>query len=140
MIDYLIDVGRSFRVADFLDITIIFLLTYAALIWFKKTASRFVLIGISILGLTYVIARSFQLYLTVFILQGFFAIFLIAMIIIFQEDLRRFLERVAMWGVFRKRRFSVSSHQDMDILTLAVTNLVRRRFGALIVLKGNEHL
>lgn len=140
MMNYLIDVGRSFRVADFLDITIIFLLTYAALIWFKKTASRFVLIGISILGLTYVIARSFQLYLTVFILQGFFAIFLIAMIIIFQEDLRRFLERVAMWGVFRKRRFSVSSHQDMDILTLAVTNLVRRRFGALIVLKGNEHL
>lgn len=140
MVDYLIDIGRSFRVADFFDITIIFILTYAVLIWFKKTASRFVLIGIGILGSIFILARSFQLYLTVFVLQGFFAILLVAMVIIFQEDLRRLFERLAMWGLIRKKWFSVSLHHDIDILTSAVTNLVRRRFGALIVLKGNEHL
>jgi diadenylate cyclase len=140
MINYLIDLARSFRVVDFFDITVISILTYVVLIWFKKTASRFVLIGISILGLIYIFAHLFQMYLTVFVLQGFFAILLIAMVIIFQEDLRRFFERLAMWGVIRKKRSSVSSHKDIDVLTLTATNLARRRFGALIVLKGNDPL
>lgn len=140
MINYLIDLARSLRVADFFDIAVISILTYTVLIWFKKTASRFVLIGISILGLIYILARLFQMYLTVFVLQGFFAILLIAMVIIFQEDLRRFFERLAMWGVIRKKRFLVSPHQDIDTLILAVTNLARKRFGALIVLKGDDPL
>lgn len=138
--NYLIDIGRSFRVADLLDIILIFILIYAVLIWFKKTASRFVLLGISILGLVYILARLFQLYLTVFVLQGFFAILLIAMVIIFQEDLRRFFERVAMWGVIRKKRFPLSPHKDIDVLTLTARDLGRKRVGALMVLKGNDYL
>jgi diadenylate cyclase len=138
--NYLIDIGRSFRVADLLDIILIFILIYAVLIWFKKTASRFVLLGISILGLVYILARLFQLYLTVFVLQGFFAILLIAMVIIFQEDLRRFFERVAMWGVIRKKRFPPSPHKDIDVLTLTARDLARKRVGALMVLKGNDYL
>jgi len=62
------------------------------------------------------------------------------MVIIFQEDLRRFFERLAMWGVMKKRWYSVSPHKEIDLVTLAVTNLARKRFGALIVLKGNDPL
>lgn len=141
MINHLIDISTSFRLADFFDIAIISILSYVVLIWFKKTASRFVLIGIGILALIYILARFFQLYLTVFVLQGFFAILLIAMVIIFQEDLRRFFERVAIWGVMRKKELWVSPHQqNIEALTLAVNNLARKRVGALIVLKGNDPL
>jgi len=140
MVNYLIDIARNFRVADFFDISIISILTYAVLIWFRRTASRFVLIGISILGMVYVLARIFELYLTVFVFQGFFAVLLIALIIIFQEDLRLFFERLARWGSMRKRWSSVSSREHINVLTQTVTNLALKRFGALIVLKGTDHL
>jgi len=55
MMHYLMEIGRSFRAADLLDIFIIFALIYVVLVWFKRTASRFVLIGISILGLIYIL-------------------------------------------------------------------------------------
>jgi len=140
MMHYLMEIGRSFRAADLLDIFIIFALIYVVLVWFKRTASRFVLIGISILGLIYILARFFGLYLTVFILQGFFAILVIALVIIFQEDLRRFFERVATWGIIRKKRVPLSPHKDISVLAQTVRDLVQEKVGALIVLKGNDYL
>jgi len=140
MINYLMDVARNFRVADFFDIAIISILAYAVLIWFRRTASRFVLIGISILGLVYILARVFDLYLTVFVFQGFFAVLVIVLIIIFQEDIRLFFERLASWGGIRKKWSSVSSREHIDVLTQTVTDLAHKRFGALIVLTGTDHL
>jgi diadenylate cyclase len=140
MVNYLIDVAHNFRVADFFDIAIISILAYAVLIWFRRTASRFVLIGISILGLVYILARVFDLYLTVFVFQGFFAVLVIVLIIIFQEDIRLFFERLASWRGIRKRWPSVSSREHIDVLTQTVTDLAHKRFGALIVLTGADHL
>ena len=102
VLNYFRNVVQSFRVADFFDIAIITTLTYAVLIWFRRATSRFVLIGISIIGLVYILARVFDLYLTVFVFQGFFAVLLIVLIIIFQEDIRLFFERLARWGGMRK--------------------------------------
>ena len=140
MVNYLIDIAGNFRAADFFDISIISVLTYAVLIWFRRTASRFVLIGISILGSVYILARVFDLYLTVFVFQGFFAVLVIVLIIIFQEDLRLFFERLASWGSIRKKWSSVSSREHIDVLTQTVTDLAHKRFGALIVLTGADHL
>jgi hypothetical protein len=69
---------------------IIAAMIFALLMWFKTRASRFVLIGILLLGGVYLLARFFQLYLTLIVLQGFFAILLFVLVVIFQEDLRGF--------------------------------------------------
>jgi hypothetical protein len=60
---------EGFRVQDLFDIVIITTLIYVILIWFKDTASRFVFAGISLLGLVYILARVFHLYLTSLVLQ-----------------------------------------------------------------------
>jgi len=138
--NHLIDLVNVFRIADLFDIAIIAILTYVILAWFKKTTSRFVLIGIIIFGLIYTVARFFNMYLTEYVFQGFFAILLIAMVIIFQEDLRRFFERLAMWSIFKKEKSVVSTHPHVDIIVNAVSSLAQKRQGALIVLKGDEYL
>src|SRR5665648_1175084 len=94
---HLLQFINTIRIPDLLDIAIVAIFSYITLIWFKKTASRFVLIGIFILALIYAVARIFHLYITEYVLRGFFAILVIALIIIFQEDLRRFFERLATW-------------------------------------------
>lgn len=128
------------RISDLLDIAIIAVFAYIALMWFKKTASRFVLIGIFILGAIYAVARVFHLYLTESALQGFFAILAIALIIIFQEDIRRFFERLATWRFIRKDTFETSPLQNAEIINLAVTRLIQNRRGALLVLKRDDFL
>ena len=61
-------VAGNLRIQDVLDMIIISLMIYALLVWFKDRASRFVLMGISLVGAIYVTARFFQLYLTTVVL------------------------------------------------------------------------
>jgi diadenylate cyclase len=137
---YLLQLIQNIRISDLFDIAIITILSYVILVWFKKTASRFVLIGIVILAIIYAMARIFHLYLTEYVLQGFFAILIIALIVIFQEDLRRFFERLATWKIVRKIPIGTSPHHDAALISRAIAKIIQKRRGALIVLKGDDLL
>ncbi|MBN1664207.1 MAG: hypothetical protein JW943_11450 [Deltaproteobacteria bacterium] len=141
MTDQLLGMLQSIRFQDIFDIAIIAVMVFAILTWFKDRASRFVLIGISLLGIVYLIARFFQLYLTTIALQGFFAILLFVLVVIFQEDLRRFFERLAVWGVFRKKIYDASSRQlSAEIIAGTAAGFARKRIGALMVIQGDDPL
>ncbi len=132
---------KSIRLPDILDMAIIALMIFALLTWFKTRASRFVLIGIILLGCVYMAARFFQLYLTTIVLQGFFAILLFVLVVIFQEDLRGFFERLAMLGNIGKRNVPLSDLEKMaGIIAQTASNLAKKRVGALIVLAGKDPL
>ncbi len=131
----------NIRVQDILDIAIISVMISALLIWFKDRASRFVFLGITLLGAIYLLARFFQLYLTTLVLQAFFAILLFVLVVIFQEDLRRFFERLALLGRFRKRLFAVTAfNESAEIIAQTAADLARKKIGALIVLQGEDPL
>ncbi|PKN51280.1 MAG: hypothetical protein CVU55_12670 [Deltaproteobacteria bacterium HGW-Deltaproteobacteria-13] len=132
---------KSIRVQDILDVTIIALMIFALLTWFKTRASRFVLIGITLLGGVYLAARFFQLYLTTIVLQGFFAISLFVLVVIFQEDLRGFFERLAILGTIGKKFPSLSGLKGTaEIISQTAANLAKKKVGALIVLQGTDPL
>jgi len=88
---------HTVRIQDIFDIILIAVMIYGLLLWFKKTASRLVLVGIFLLGIVYLMSRFFQLYMTAMILQSVFAVLIFALVVIFQEELRRFFERLALW-------------------------------------------
>ncbi|MGA2331367.1 MAG: diadenylate cyclase [Syntrophales bacterium] len=141
MIDSVWSMLQSLRIQDILDIAIISIAISFLLIWIKDRASRFVFIGISLLGFIYVIAKFFQLYLTTVVLQGFFAILLFVLVVIFQEDLRRFFERLAILGIIRKKIQRTTSHgQTSEIIAQTVADLARKHIGALIVIQGSDPL
>ena len=132
---------QNFRLQDVFDIVIIAGMIAILLIWFKDRASRFVFSGVVLLGFLYGAARFFHLYLTTVILQGFFGILAFALVVIFQEDLRRFLERLALWGRLRKPwREPVAHEETAEILALTAASLARNHIGALIVLTGSDPL
>jgi uncharacterized protein (TIGR00159 family) len=141
LIDSILIFIKSVRIQDILDIVIIAVMIFALLTWFKTRASRFVLIGIILLGVIYVAARFFQLYLTTIVLQGFFAILLFVLVVIFQEDLRGFFERLAMLGDIRKIIKPLSALEGTaEIIAQAAVNLAKKNIGALIVLQGDDPL
>lgn len=131
---------NSFRVLDLLDILLIGFAFYGLLVWFRKTRSRLVLAGIGLLGIVYFISRWLQLYMTAVLLQSLFAVIIFAFIVLFQEELRRFFERLALWGGFRKKAPAFSSEHVIEVLAQTAANLTRRKIGALIVLQGADPL
>jgi diadenylate cyclase len=142
-IDNLWGIIQAFRIQDLFDILIISTLIYVVLIWFKDTASRFVFAGISLLGVVYIFARLFHLYLTSLVLQGFFAILLIALVVIFQEDIRRFFEKLAIWGSMRKAKKETGDQKwpvDIEVLVESISDLAARKIGAIIVIHGRDPL
>ncbi len=122
---------------DIIDIAFVTSLLYTAIIWFKRTRATLVFVGIFILGAIYIFARQLDLQLTTYILQGFFAIFLIIIVVIFQEELRQIFERIALWGLGRKNTHAVQS-EAVDIIVGTLSDLAKERIGALIVLPGSQ--
>jgi uncharacterized protein (TIGR00159 family) len=132
---------KSIRIQDVLDVAIIAAMIFALLMWFKTRASRYVLVGILLLGGVYLAARFFQLYLTVIVLQGFFAILLFVLVVIFQEDLRGFFERLALLGNLRKEVRPLSDlEKAAGVIAESAGNLAKKRIGALIIIQGADPL
>ena len=122
---------------DIIDIAFVTSLLYTAIVWFKRTRATLVFVGIFILGAIYIFARQLDLQLTSYILQGFFAIFLIIIVVIFQEELRQIFERIALWGLGRKDTHAVQS-EAVDIIVGTLADFAKERIGALIVLPGSQ--
>ena len=142
MNDMIFSFINSFRVQDFFDILIITSLIYVILIWFKNAASRLVFVGISLLGGIYIIARLFNLYLTTLVLQGFFTTFIIALVVIFQEDIRRFFERLASWRTIGQshKKTNAVHESTIEVVIESAADLASKRTGALIIMQGQDPL
>lgn len=129
-----------------LDILIVTLMIYAFLAAVKRTRrSGLIFTGVIIIGAIYLIARRFNLLLTFALLQGFFAVFLVALVVIFQEDLRYFFERVALWWLERRlplyeRKSIRLPRREVEILARTLGDLAREKIGALVVIRGRDSI
>src|SRR5688572_229367 len=123
-------------IPDIIDILFVAVLLYTATAFLKQTRAAFIIRGIFILAAIYILARYLDLQLTAWIFQGFFAIFLIIIVVIFQEELRQIFERIAVWSLTRD---DPSLRSDAaDILIGTVADLAKDKIGALIVIEGKD--
>lgn len=127
-----------------IDIAVVTLVIYAFLIAIKRTRrSGLIFVGILIVSLIYLLAQKLKLVLTVALLQGFFAIIVVVLVVIFQEDLRYFFERVGLWWRERslpgyKRHARRLPRREVEVLARTLGDLARARIGALVVLRGHD--
>jgi uncharacterized protein (TIGR00159 family) len=126
-------------IADIIDILVVAVLLYTATAFLKQTRAAFIIRGIFILAAIYILARYLDLQLTAWIFQGFFAIFLIIIVVIFQEELRQIFERIAVWSLAPKGIRPLRSN-TADVLVKTVDDLAKDKIGALIVIEGKDPL
>jgi diadenylate cyclase len=124
-------------IPDIIDILFVAVLLYTATAFLKQTRAAFIIRGIFILAAIYILARYLDLQLTAWIFQGFFAIFLIIIVVIFQEELRQIFERIAVWSLAPKGDRSLRSN-TADVLVGTVADLAKDKIGALIVVEGKD--
>lgn len=133
------ELSQSFRIVDAIDILLVSAFLYAAFVWFQQAASRGVLVGVASLALVYFLARSLDMYLTSLAFHTTFAVLLFILVVVFQEDLRRLLERVASFRSLQPEA-DLQGTVDLDALVELVFCMAASRTGALIVLKRKEPL
>ena len=101
MLDLVLAQVRELHLADLLDIVLVTTFVYSAITLLRHTQARLVAGGIVVLMTLFIAAQALDLRLTTWLLQGFFAVFLIILVVIFQEELRQLFERLALWGLRR---------------------------------------
>ena len=121
-----------------LDIAVMTAVLYAAWLALRRSPSLLAVRGAVILGGLYLVARQFNLALTAAALEVFFVVLALAAVVVFREELRRLVERVARLG--RQRKASAGGKQGdiVSVLVSTLPELARARVGALVVLVGSE--
>ena len=124
---------------EILDIALVAFFAYVLIISMKRAKAGMALVGILMVGGVYLAAREIGLQLTAWILQGFFAVILIMLVVLFQRDLRQLFERIAVWGLRRNSGLSTSG-ETVLCLVETLSTLARHKHGALVVLPGKDPL
>lgn len=85
---------KTFRIADVLDIAILTYVIYKGIMIVKETRAQQLVKGLLLLGAVFLAAKLFKLGALEFLLKNLFSIGAIALIIVFQPELRRVLDKV----------------------------------------------
>lgn len=134
------DFFMNVRIADFVDVVLISVFLYLILNWARQSASRQTIISIASLFALYVLARVTEMYLTELLIEGLFAVILIGMVVVFQSDIRRVVERIGSWSIFLGSNHATTDNRTANIITEAVVKMAENKTGALLVVKGKENL
>lgn len=128
-----------------LDILIVAIIMYGVLMLFKGTSAFSVLYGIVLLMAAVLVVSSIpELIVLNWVLGNALPILSIAVLILFQPELRRAMERIGRVGVWINRPFAapgaVGVSNPIDEICQAAKRLAERRYGALIVLERETGL
>lgn len=136
----------SFSISDAFDIFLLALTFFFVFRFFRGKKGGAVLIGISVCIVVWFLSTTFNLDGLSFIFAKVFEIGAIALIVIFQPEIRDVLERIgtgSFIGVLNfgdQRKKQQVYYTAVDNICSAVTDLSRTKTGALIVLTRNTSL
>ncbi|MCU7489971.1 MAG: diadenylate cyclase CdaA [Bacteroidota bacterium] len=132
------DLIKNIRFVDLLDIGIVSFFLYTFINWFRKSASRRLLIAVTIFIVVYLLARILGLYLTEMLIKIVIGVILIAAILLFQSDIRRLIDLIGTWGGLRGSKRTGILNTTVDTIISACSKMAERRTGALIAIRGRE--
>ncbi len=123
---------------DFVDVLAVAFVIYNLLLLIRGTRAVQILLGLSFLAFVYWLARLFELPTLEKILESLLIVLPFAVIVLFQQEIRRALANFGRNPLFLARQQHVE--QTFGEIVLAATALAARRIGALIVVERAQGL
>lgn len=141
----------SIQWIDVIDILLVALLIYYLYQLIKGTAALNIFFGIITIYILYLVVDALQMKLLSKILGQFIGVGVLAMVVVFQQEIRRFLLLVGATWLNSRFRFlkrmvpkqlvgSYTQNPDTKELELALNDLLKSQTGALIVILKNSEL
>ncbi|HHV46504.1 MAG TPA: TIGR00159 family protein [Tissierellia bacterium] len=142
-LQYLKDLFLNIRVRDIFDILIVAMAFYKLFMLIRETRAEQLIKGIFILFALTKVSEWLELYTLNFILDTAMTVGVIAILIVFQPELRRALEYIGRSRFFTRSFLEIKSEslkEVFDEIVDAVASLSRQKIGALIVIERETGL
>ena len=139
----------NFNVLDIIDIILVAFLLYYVYKVIKGTVAINIFFGIVIFYLFYLLVDVLQMRMLSNILGGFMSVGIIALIVVFQPEIRKFLLMIGSTNLSKSgslmKRFNFIKAQpnntsDAEVIVKACTKMGSTKTGALIVIERNNNL
>jgi diadenylate cyclase len=124
---------------DTVDIALVYYLFYRLLLLIKGTRAFQMLIGIGLIVLVLIASQLLEFYTLDWIIHSFWSQIVLAVVILFQPEIRRTLARFGERHLFRSLS-SMESSKFIDETVKAAVSMANKRIGALIVLERDTDL
>lgn len=151
MINLFIPLFISIRWIDVVDILLVATLIYQLYYIVKGTVAINIFIGIILFYLLWLVVKALDMPLFGSILSKFIDVGFIALLIVFQQELRRFLLFIGTSDIFRKGKLSKNLFDfkwqtkqaqllDINAILKSCKNMSETKTGAIIIITKNNEL
>ena len=142
----------SFGITDAVDIVLVAIMLYQLYKMVKGTAAVNVFIGLALIYVVWIIVRAFELKLLGSILGKFINVGVIAVMVVFQQEIRKFLLYIGSNEFIKNKNwkniFALSSQSnssldfvlDVDAVVRACFSMSETKTGALIIISRKSDL
>lgn len=145
--EYILYPISDIRFIDIIDILLLALLFYAFYHFIKNRRAGKLMTGLLLIIALLVLSTAFKMHAIKFILQNFYQVGMLAIIIVFQPELRAALEKVGNTPLSGLRNIGMNDTRDMatlnagiDAVCEAVCDMSLYKTGALIVIERSVKL
>jgi diadenylate cyclase len=128
-----------FTLGDLIDILLVTFILYYIFVLIRDTKAYQMAIGLGIIGLLFLITQWGNLVVTNRIIRLFSPFLIIAIIVLFQGEIRRILTMIGSRSL-RKPLSSKSFKEKLEDIFLAVDYLASKKIGALIAIEKEVSL
>jgi diadenylate cyclase len=133
------EILRQFRWQDLVDIILMSIILYRLLLIIKGTKAAQMLIGLCVLLFASLLSRYLELYTIDWLIQSFWAQIFIAIIILFQPEIRRALAQMGETQ-FLHTLTTAEELKSLEEIVRATIALSNRKIGALIAIERDTSL
>lgn len=134
----------EFTITDALEIAIIAFAFYHIILWIKDTRAWMLLKGMIILGIIFLVALILEMNVVLWVFQNAMVVGIVALVVIFQPELRNALEQLGRRNILRsfsfdnqKNRNERYTEKSIQAIIKAVYDMAKVKTGALIVVERN---
>ncbi|MCX7973438.1 MAG: diadenylate cyclase CdaA [Candidatus Aminicenantes bacterium] len=135
----IINLIKHITLGDCLDILFVAIIIYSLLLLIKDTKAYQMAIGIAVVGLFYLASKWGKLVVSQWLVKNFLNYFIIAVIVLFQGEIRRFLTGLGSY-TFRRPLILRSFEERLEEVLMAVDYLAHRKIGALMAIEKDISL
>ncbi len=133
------DIFSELRWQDIVDIAVITFVFYRLFLLIMGTRAFYMLMGLVVLFVTFVISRWAGLYTLDWLIQSFGSYIVLALIILFQPEIRKALVQMGQ-NPLTKRLTPMEESKYIEEIIRASVSMASKKIGAIIVIERNTEL
>ena len=143
MLNSLMGLLLSIKITDVIDILVVAFLIYKMLGFIRETRAQQMFWGVLLIVAVFILSEMLDLSLLNWLLTRLITVGLIAVVILFQPEIRRALEQLGRRGMVRNQFRDMNketAYATVHMLVDAVDDFSSTRTGALIAIEGDTML